>query len=141
MTALEASFGDRYATSSRQVTISAVILAACLIMLLFVISTSLIQDFMGYARQVEARVPTFLIRLFFLIGGLIAAFLMITGTSYYKKNRVAVAPWLFLSIGLVFFAIYVIVPIFQSISYSFTRWDGLYDINGNWTGDSKSSFC
>ncbi|MBO6639845.1 MAG: sugar ABC transporter permease [Roseitalea sp.] len=42
---------------------------------------------------------------------------------------------MFVSIGLVFFAIYVIIPIFQSFSYSFTRWDGLRDVNGVWTGE------
>ncbi|OED44653.1 ABC transporter permease [Chromatiales bacterium (ex Bugula neritina AB1)] len=60
---------------------------------------------------------------------------MITSLSWYKKNKVAIAPWLFLAVGLIFFLIYVIVPIFQSISYSFTSWDGLYDINGTWTGE------
>ena len=45
--------------------------------------------------------------------------------SWWKKNRVALAPWLFLLPGLLFFAIYVVVPIFQSIWISFYDWDGL----------------
>ncbi|MEO1746075.1 MAG: sugar ABC transporter permease [Pseudomonadota bacterium] len=64
-----------------------------------------------------------------------SAFYLITSTSYYKRNRIKVAPWIFVSIGLLFFAIYVIIPIFQSFSYSFTRWDGLRDVNGDWTGE------
>ncbi|MEP1093302.1 MAG: sugar ABC transporter permease [Rhizobiaceae bacterium] len=66
---------------------------------------------------------------------LAGAFFSFTSLSYYKRNRVALAPWLFLSIGLAFFLIYVIIPIFQSISYSFTKWNGLYDVTGTWTGE------
>lgn len=135
MTTTVASGGDRFATSTRQVVIASIIVAVCVIALVFVVSTSLVQEWFGLARQVEARVPTFFVRMAFLVTGLVAAFFAITGLSYYKRNKVAVAPWLFLSIGLVFFLIYVIIPIFQSMSYSFTRWDGLYDINGVWTGE------
>lgn len=35
------------------------------------------------------------------------------------------APWLFLAPGLLFFAVYVVVPIFRSIWISFYDWDGL----------------
>lgn len=135
MTTTVANGGDRFATSTRQVVIASGVVVVCLIALLFVVSTSLVQEWFGFARQVEARVPTFFLRMAFLLTGLVAAFFAITGLSYYKRNKVAVAPWLFLSIGLVFFLIYVIIPIFQSMSYSFTRWDGLYDINGVWTGE------
>ncbi|MEO1700680.1 MAG: sugar ABC transporter permease [Pseudomonadota bacterium] len=76
-----------------------------------------------------------MVRLALLIGFFASAFYLITSTSYYKRNRIKLAPWIFVSIGLLFFAIYVIFPIFQSFSYSFTRWDGLRDVNGNWTGE------
>ncbi|MDA8871000.1 sugar ABC transporter permease [Rhizobiaceae bacterium] len=45
--------------------------------------------------------------------------------SWYARNRLRVAPWLFLAPALIFFLIYVIAPIFQSIWYSFHAWDGL----------------
>jgi multiple sugar transport system permease protein len=126
---------DRFATSPKQVGIAAAVLAVCLIALMFVINTTMVQEAFGYTRQIHARVPTFFIRMGFLIAAIVAAFFLITGLSYYKRNKIAIAPWLFLAVGLAFFLVYVIVPIFQSISYSFTRWDGLYDINGVWTGE------
>ena len=45
--------------------------------------------------------------------------------SWFYKNRLKLAPWLFLLPGMIFFAIYVIAPIFQSIWISFFEWDGL----------------
>lgn len=126
---------DRFATSTRQIGIAGVVLAVCLFVLLFVVSTSMIQELFGLSRQVEARVPTFFVRMALLLGVIVAALFVITGSSYYKRNKLAIAPWLFLSVGLIFFMVYVIMPIFQSISYSFTRWNGLYDINGIWTGE------
>ncbi|WP_370227780.1 carbohydrate ABC transporter permease [Cognatishimia sp.] len=45
--------------------------------------------------------------------------------SWYKRNEIAVTPWLFLAPGVLFFLIYVIFPIFQSINVSFYEWDGL----------------
>jgi multiple sugar transport system permease protein len=87
------------------------------------------------SKRSDARVPAFMIRISLLIIALIAGFIGIINTALYKKNKIAFSPWIFVSIGLVFFAIYVIIPIFQSISYSFTRWDGLYDVNGVWTGE------
>jgi multiple sugar transport system permease protein len=135
MTTTTAYSNDPFATSTPRVAISAVVLAVCLFALFFVINSALVQQWFGYAQQVEARVPTFFVRLFFLIAALASALTLFTGLAYYKRNKVALAPWLFLAVGLAFFLIYVIVPIFQSISYSFTRWDGLYDINGVWTGE------
>jgi len=126
---------DPFATSVRQISIAAVCLAFCLFILYFVISTSMVQEALGYSRQIEARVPTFFLRIAFIIAALAAAFYLITGFSFYRRNKIAWAPWLFLALGLGFFMVYVIVPIFQSISYSFTRWDGLRDINGDWTGE------
>lgn len=55
------------------------------------------------------------------------------GNSRWQKNRLAIAPWLFVAPALIFFAIYVIIPIFQSIALSFYEWNGLYDGNGNST--------
>ncbi len=45
--------------------------------------------------------------------------------GWYKRNEIAVTPWLFLAPAILFFAVYVIIPIFQSISISFYDWDGL----------------
>ncbi|WP_296416886.1 carbohydrate ABC transporter permease [Pseudooctadecabacter sp.] len=45
--------------------------------------------------------------------------------SWYKENEIAVTPWLFLLPGILFFALYVIIPIFQSFWISFHQWDGL----------------
>ena len=125
---------DRFATSTGRVVIAAVVCAVSLYALTFV-STQGVQELFGFTRQVSARVPTFLVRISLLLCAIAALFFLVTGTSFYKRNKIAVAPWLFLAVGLVLFMGYVIVPIFQSISYSFTRWDGLYDINGIWTGE------
>ena len=48
-----------------------------------------------------------------------------TNRSWYKRNEIAVTPWLFLLPGILFFALYVIIPIFQSFWISFHQWDGL----------------
>jgi multiple sugar transport system permease protein len=45
--------------------------------------------------------------------------------GWYKRNEIAVTPWLFLAPAILFFAFYVIFPIFQSINISFYDWDGL----------------
>ncbi|MCV6823518.1 MULTISPECIES: carbohydrate ABC transporter permease [Halocynthiibacter] len=45
--------------------------------------------------------------------------------SWYYRNQQAITPWLFLAPGILFFAVYVIVPIFQSFSISLYEWDGL----------------
>ncbi len=45
--------------------------------------------------------------------------------SWLYRNRIKLAPWAFLAPGLIFFFIYVIAPIFQSIWISFYHWDGL----------------
>jgi len=47
------------------------------------------------------------------------------GRGWYKRNEIAVTPWLFLAPAMLFFAVYVIIPIFQSINISFYDWDGL----------------
>ncbi len=125
---------DRFATSTRRVVLSAIVIAIAFVALSF-INTSAVQGWFGYTQQIQARVPTFFFRFGLLVCALAAGFFLITGLSFYKRNKVAVAPWLFLIIGLALFMVYVIVPIFQSISYSFSRWDGLYDINGVWTGE------
>ena len=41
------------------------------------------------------------------------------------RNRRAVAPWMFLAPGVLFFLVYVIFPIFQSFEISLYKWDGL----------------
>lgn len=130
-----ASTISRFATSTTQIGVAGVVLAISLFCVFFVVSTSMVQEIFDISRQVEARVPTFFIRMVLLVAAIVAMLFVITGFSFYKRNKLAIAPWLFLSVGLIFFMVYVIVPIFQSISYSFTRWNGLYDIKGVWTGE------
>ncbi len=45
--------------------------------------------------------------------------------SWWARNQMRAAPWLFLAPGIVFFAVYVIFPILQSFQISLYRWDGL----------------
>jgi len=45
--------------------------------------------------------------------------------SFYQRNRLAIAPWLFLTPAIVMFMIYVILPIFSSMWTSLYQWDGL----------------
>lgn len=45
--------------------------------------------------------------------------------SWYKRNEIAVTPWLFLAPAILFFLFYVILPIYESFSVSFYAWDGL----------------
>ena len=140
MAVAEAPYGvkrqaDRYATNMPTVLVSGAVLLFSAVMLFAVVDPGVVQEWFGYAQRRDARVPAFLVRLVLLIGFFASAFYLTTSTSYYKRNRIKLAPWIFVSIGLLFFAIYVIFPIFQSFSYSFTRWDGLRDVNGNWTGE------
>ena len=55
--------------------------------------------------------------------------------SWLQKNRLSIAPWLFVAPALIFFAIYVIIPIFQSIYISFHEWNGLYNAEGKTTAE------
>ncbi|QMU58567.1 MAG: ABC transporter permease subunit [Boseongicola sp.] len=52
--------------------------------------------------------------------------------GWYKRNEIAITPWLFLAPAILFFMVYVIIPIFQSISISFYDWDGLGE--ARWVG-------
>jgi len=56
--------------------------------------------------------------------------------GWYRRNEIAVTPWLFLIPGILFFAVYVIIPIFQSFYISFFEWDGLGTVaeNGTYVG-------
>jgi multiple sugar transport system permease protein len=45
--------------------------------------------------------------------------------QYWKANKLRIAPWLFLAPGIAMFLLYVIIPIFQSMSISLYDWDGL----------------
>ncbi len=47
------------------------------------------------------------------------------GHGWVRRNRMRLAPWLFLAPGVLFFLFYVIFPVFQSFNLSFYRWDGL----------------
>ncbi len=46
-------------------------------------------------------------------------------SSFWKRNQRELAPWLFLAPGMLMFAVYVVIPIFQSVWISFHDWDGL----------------
>ena len=45
--------------------------------------------------------------------------------SYWQRNQQSLAPWLFMAPGILFFAFYVIFPVFQSFNLSLYDWDGL----------------
>ncbi len=46
-------------------------------------------------------------------------------SHWIKSNRQKIAPWVFLAPAMLFFLVYVIAPIFQSMFYSFYAWDGI----------------
>ncbi|PRY94594.1 carbohydrate ABC transporter membrane protein 1 (CUT1 family) [Hasllibacter halocynthiae] len=56
--------------------------------------------------------------------------------GWYRRNEIAITPWLFLAPGILFFAVYVIVPIFQSFDISLYEWSGLGSVaeNGEYVG-------
>jgi len=58
--------------------------------------------------------------------------------GWLRRNKLAVAPWIFLIPALIFFAIYVVIPIFQSLWLSLYEWNGLYSADGastaTWVG-------
>ena len=53
--------------------------------------------------------------------------------SWYRRNEIAITPWLFLAPGVLFFFFYVIFPIYQSFSLSLYDWNGLGDLETNGT--------
>ncbi|MEO0635670.1 MAG: sugar ABC transporter permease [Pseudomonadota bacterium] len=55
--------------------------------------------------------------------------------TWFQRNRLAIVPWLFLAPAILFFMVYVIVPIFQSIAISFYDWNGLYRPDGSWSAE------
>ncbi len=46
-------------------------------------------------------------------------------SSWWKRNQQKFTPWIFLAPGMIFFIIYVIYPIFGSLTISLYEWDGL----------------
>jgi len=46
-------------------------------------------------------------------------------SAYWKANQRKLAPWLFLAPGILMFAVYVVIPIIQSMAISLYDWDGL----------------
>jgi multiple sugar transport system permease protein len=48
-----------------------------------------------------------------------------TKATSHRASQQRIAPWIFLAPAMIFFAIYVIAPIFQSMFYSFYAWDGI----------------
>ncbi len=63
-----------------------------------------------------------------------------TRSSWYKRNEIAVTPWLFLAPGVIFFLFYVIFPIFQSVNVSFYDWDGLGEAQWIGTGNYEELY-
>jgi multiple sugar transport system permease protein len=55
--------------------------------------------------------------------------------TFWKTHQRRMAPWLFLAPGLIMFAVYVIIPIFQSMWISFYDWDGLGE--ARWIGTAN----
>ena len=53
--------------------------------------------------------------------------------GWLSRNKIAVAPWVFLAPALLFFSVYVVWPIFESIWLSFYEWNGLYAADGSST--------
>ena len=53
--------------------------------------------------------------------------------GWFASNKLKLSPFVFLVPGLIFFSIYVIIPIFQSLQLSLFQWNGLYDAQGNST--------
>jgi len=49
--------------------------------------------------------------------------------SWYKRNEIAVTPWLFLIPAILMFSLYVVWPIAQSFYISLFKWDGLRSIS------------
>ena len=45
--------------------------------------------------------------------------------GWYRRNEIAITPWFFLAPAILFFGVYVIWPIYESIAISFYDWDGL----------------
>ncbi|MEP3048046.1 MAG: sugar ABC transporter permease [Roseibium sp.] len=45
--------------------------------------------------------------------------------SWFHRNQQSIAPWLFLAPGVLFFLVYVILPVLQSFNLSLYEWDGL----------------
>ena len=46
-------------------------------------------------------------------------------SGWWKRNQLTLMPWLFLTPGILLFAIYVLWPIMSSLSISLYQWDGL----------------
>ncbi len=46
-------------------------------------------------------------------------------TTWYKRNQIAITPWLFLVPAMAMFVLYVVYPILQSFNISLYKWDGL----------------
>ncbi len=59
--------------------------------------------------------------------------IMITQKSWMSYHKLGLAPFLFLAPALIFFSIYVIIPILQSLQLSLFEWNGLYNSDGEST--------
>ena len=55
--------------------------------------------------------------------------------TWMQRNKLAVTPWFFLIPALIFFVIYVVWPIFESLTLSLYAWNGLYRADGSSTAE------
>ncbi|WP_085909958.1 carbohydrate ABC transporter permease [Kiloniella majae] len=51
------------------------------------------------------------------------------GTDWIRRNRMVITPLLFLLPGLLFFSVYVIIPIYESFHISLYEWNGLGELS------------
>ncbi|MFT7253318.1 MAG: multiple sugar transport system permease protein [Paracoccaceae bacterium] len=61
------------------------------------------------------------------------ATIVVPQRSWYRRNEIAITPWLFLAPGVLFFTVYVMLPIFQSFNLSLYDWNGLGSVEQNGT--------
>ena len=127
-----AKLQDRYATAKTPV-IAGGIVAFLAFLLILSINVDDVASFFGYTETSDSRQTTFLLRLTVVIILLISAFISIINTRVYKANKLKFAPWIFVSVGIVFFLIYVIIPIFSSLHLSLFEWNGLSRPDGTST--------
>ena len=53
--------------------------------------------------------------------------------GWFRINKLSLAPLVFLIPAFMFFSVYVIIPIFQSLQLSLFEWNGLYNAEGKST--------
>lgn len=125
---------SRHQTDITKVGLGSLTLLVALLAL-FTIDVAGVQSLFGYSEAKDARGPAFLLRAALVIIAMVSAFVLFINTALYKRNKLTFAPWIFLSVGLVFFMVYVIIPIFQSMHLSLYEWNGLRLADGTSTAE------